>query len=77
MAILDQQEETLLTPQFHYQTLEYSCSPYQSALLPFCFAGGDRADHLLGPAGHLLTPAPAYVRLLQDLPGVSRSPPTN
>lgn len=36
--------------------------PDQSALFPFSFAGGDKAKHLSGPAGHLLTPAPAYVR---------------
>lgn len=40
----------------------------------FCFAWGASADHLLGPAGHLLTPATAYVRLLQDPPGASKKP---
>lgn len=51
--------------------------PYPSALLPFCWAGGDQAQQLLGPAGHLLTPAPVHVRLLQDPRGTSKSLPTN
>lgn len=46
-------------------------------LFAFCFARGSSVDHLLRPAGHLLTPAMAYVRLLQDPLGTSKSPPTN
>ena len=43
----------------------------------FVLPEGDRVNHLLGPSGHLLTPALVYVRLLQELPGDSKSQPTN
>lgn len=38
------------------------------------FASG---AYFSGPAGHLLTPALAYVRRLQDIQGASKRPPTN